>query len=143
MCTPQGELLTCNAAFAHIFGFPSEIEALQTNISSLYPSTDGYQTFCSLLEQQKRLAYHEVTMMRHDGTPIYIVENVVGTFDKQGNLAEIKGYIFDTTERKKLADQLQQAQRLESVGLLVSGIAHDFNNMLGAFSAIPVVDLTV
>ncbi|GCE27859.1 hypothetical protein KDA_33430 [Dictyobacter alpinus] len=131
VCTSQGKLLTCNPAFAHIFGFSSEEEALQTNMSSLYPSPTGYQDFLSLLEHKKRLEYHELDMVQRDGTPIYIVENVVGTFDEQDKLVEIKGYIFDTTERRKLADQLQQAQRLESVGLLVSGIAHDFNNMLG------------
>jgi nitrogen-specific signal transduction histidine kinase len=51
-------------------------------------------------------------------------------YDEANHLVGILSIGTDITERKKLEQQLFQAQKMEAVGQLAGGIAHDFNNML-------------
>ncbi|MFX1519406.1 MAG: PAS domain S-box protein [Promethearchaeota archaeon] len=51
--------------------------------------------------------------------------------DYEGEMA-ILGIITDITERKKMDEELQKVEKLESIGILAGGIAHDFNNILTA-----------
>jgi PAS domain S-box-containing protein len=57
------------------------------------------------------------------------VEVFSSSIDINGKVL-LHSIIHDITERHNLERQLQQVQKMESVGHLAGGVAHDFNNML-------------
>ena len=72
-----------------------------------------------------------------DGSYRHLESNAVPLLSPTGDLMGFRGVDRDVTdrvraaeERERLTGQLQQAQKMESVGRLAGGVAHDFNNLL-------------
>ena len=72
----------------------------------------------------------EYRILQPDGSCRWIEERGYPVRNAHGEVERRVGVAHDVTERKHLEGQLQQAQKMESIGQLAGGIAHDFSNML-------------
>ncbi|OGQ88523.1 MAG: hypothetical protein A2512_11915 [Deltaproteobacteria bacterium RIFOXYD12_FULL_56_24] len=64
------------------------------------------------------------------GVKQYVELKSFPLIDASGTVVSAIETISDVTEKRKLEEQLQQAQKMEAIGTLAGGVAHDFNNML-------------
>ena len=72
----------------------------------------------------------ETQRLRKDGSTVDVSLSAAALYESEGAWRGLMGIYTDTTERKRLEDQVRQAQKMEVVGQLAGGIAHDFNNIL-------------
>jgi len=135
----KGNLTFSNEAFCKILGYPRN-QLLGMN-SCDYTTPDTAEKIPRIMEQIKQTGRPEdVTdydVIRKDGSEAALELSISLLTDKDGKPAGFRGMVRDVSQRKEteeekrlLETQLQQAQKMESIGTLAGGIAHDFNNIL-------------
>ncbi|MFZ1729365.1 MAG: PAS domain S-box protein [Bacteroidota bacterium] len=126
---PDGTIIECNPAFAKIFEYDSVDDVMRHNASEFHPTSDVRSKFLELLKKEKRLINVETEGLTQTGRIIHLIENIIGKFDENGELVEIKGYLFDDTERKHASELLKARER--RFGALIENIS-DVITILGA-----------
>jgi PAS domain S-box-containing protein len=137
----DGSLLTANRPLAEMLGYDSPEELMGRKLDEIYFVPGEREELVSRYEPEGKATRQEVRWKRKDGTTIWIELDARTVRNPDGTTRHFEGFVHDISERKeteaekrRLQEQLVQAQKMEAVGQLAGGIAHDFNNLLTAIT---------
>ncbi len=149
----SGTIMEANRTFLNMLDYGREEVLRKMNIDALL-SKDSVHVCHRIFPEFKRIGnIHnlELTMIRKDGTLLPVAMSASAVCDANGDFVMSRSVIRDISEKKaadeekrKLQEQLFQAQKLEALGTLAGGIAHDFNNLLASimgYASLAKVDL--
>lgn len=128
---PGPGIVFVNAAFTSMTGYSSD-EVIGRSPGFLQgPKSDRIplDQIDRDLKSTGSVVYQSVNY-RKDGSEYLVEWQVAPLRDESGAITHYLSLQRDITERTRLQEQFQQAQKMEAVGRLAGGIAHDFNNLL-------------
>jgi len=135
----DGNIGRWNPAAERLFGWRAEEVIGRPHPIVPEDKQDEFRMFRESALGGRTFTGRELRRLRKDGSFIDISVSTAPLRDAAGSITSVMSIITDITDRKRaeeekrtLEAQVQQAQKLESLGVLAGGIAHDFNNILMA-----------
>lgn len=100
LVTADGKLINCNKTFYKMFGIETKIQKEQFNITHLYKKPEERKKLLDRVKKEGKVENYEIDLVKEDGTPLYVLGNILGNFDESGELVSLREYTLDITKRR-------------------------------------------
>jgi PAS domain S-box-containing protein len=127
--TIDGVVLDVNREVEEILGYTRQ-ETIAENISVFYKDREEWDRYRKSIEAPGFVRDFAVTLRRKNGTYADCLMTATTKRDQDGTIIGYQGTVRDITEKKQMERQLIQAEKLSSLGGILSGVAHEMNNPL-------------
>jgi two-component system, cell cycle sensor histidine kinase and response regulator CckA len=125
-----GRLIDVNEKFCERTKFTRNEVVGRTSVGTGMYSDENRKKFLRELEETGEVHGLEMDFAAKDGSVLNVL--MFSRIIRIRGRSFIFNIFLDMTERKRLEEQLQYAQKMKAVATLAGGIAHEFNNALAA-----------
>ena len=129
--TPDGNLINVNPALAAMLGYqePADLQGINLMKDLFVDQVEGARQL-GRLKDSGQIRDLECDLRRQSSDTMPARISIRAVTDGTDNQMYHLGIVKDTTEQKRLAQQLIVSERLAVVGELVAGVAHEVRNPL-------------
>ncbi|MGD1995031.1 MAG: PAS domain S-box protein, partial [Anaerolineae bacterium] len=106
--TTDGRIIDANLAMVEMLRYPDRETLLAANAADLFVDLQGRQRWQKLVESQGVLLGTERLLRRHDGTAIWVEENVRAVSDDGGQVLYYEGSLEDITDRRRMRAEIKR-----------------------------------
>jgi PAS domain S-box-containing protein len=131
-CDLEGRVLAVNQTGLRLSGYSAPDVVGRPLLDLVAPeSRELAKAVFTNAQSDRPPARTEIVVLARDGHRL-VLEFAGWVVRRNGLPIAVQAIGRDVTERRRLEEELRQAQKMEAVGKLAGGIAHDFNNLLTA-----------